>query len=106
MSTKWRRYEVLAPLRFNDGRKVPEEWLGEAIFEIIDHFGAVSFETQRIEGHWMHEGVHYKDDLSRILVDLPDTQKNRKWMKAFKAKWKKRLEQLELWMISYRIDLE
>jgi hypothetical protein len=27
-------------------------------------------------------------------------------MKAFKKRWKEKLEQLEIWMISYRIDIE
>jgi hypothetical protein len=40
------------------------------------------------------------------VVDVPDTGKNRKWMKSFKTRWKKRLEQLEIWMVSYRIDIE
>jgi hypothetical protein len=42
----------------------------------------------------------------RIVVDLPDSTKNRLWMRQVKARWKARLEQLELWLISYRIDLE
>lgn len=29
-----------------------------------------------------------------------------KWMKAYKARWKRRLEQLEIWMVSYTIDIE
>jgi hypothetical protein len=51
MSSKWRRYEVLLPLQFNDGRDVPPEWLAEAVLEITDHFGAASYETQKVEGH-------------------------------------------------------
>jgi len=27
-------------------------------------------------------------------------------MKKFKTKWKKKLQQLEIWMVSYRIDVE
>jgi hypothetical protein len=27
MSSSWRRFEVLLPLRFNDGRALPDEWL-------------------------------------------------------------------------------
>jgi hypothetical protein len=42
----------------------------------------------------------------RITVDVPDTVENRRWMKEFKARWKTTLEQLELWMVSYRIDVE
>jgi hypothetical protein len=97
---------VLLPLQFNDGRAVPAEWLAEAVLEIVDHFGAASYETQKVEGHWRHGGVLYRDDPVRVVVDVPDSVKNRQWMKQFKGRWKARLEQLELWLISYRIELE
>lgn len=106
MSSNWRRFEVLLPLRFNDGREVPGESLAEAVLEIADHFGAVSYETQTIEGHWRQSGVAYRDDLVRLVVDLPDEISNRRWMRQFKDRWKDRLEQLELWMVSYRITVE
>ncbi len=106
MSSKWRRFEVLLPLRFNDGREIPPEWLAEAVLEVVDHFGAASYETQRVEGHWRHAGVLYRDDLVRIVIDVPDLVKNRQWMKRFKKRWLDRLEQLELWVVSYRIELE
>jgi hypothetical protein len=106
MSSRWRRYELLLPLQFNDGRAVPSEWLAEAVLEVVDHFGAASYETQKVEGHWRYGGVLYRDDLVRIVIDVPDLAKNRQWMKRFKERWKGRLEQIELWLISYRIDLE
>jgi hypothetical protein len=106
MSSKWRRFEVLLPLQFNDGREVPPEWLAEAVLEVVDHFGAASYETQKVEGHWRHGGVLYRDNLVRAVVDVPDTAKNRRWMKEFKGRWKKRLEQLDLWLVSYRIEVE
>jgi hypothetical protein len=96
----------MLPRRFNDGREVPAEWLSLAVLEMGDHFGSVSYETQVIEGHWQHAGVAYRDNLARIFVDLPDKKENRSWMKAFKKRWKEKLEQLEIWMISYRIDVE
>ena len=106
MSNKWRRFEVLLPLQFNDGRDVPAEWLAEAVLEIVDHFGAASYETQKVEGHWRYGGVLYRDDLVRAMVDVPDSANNRQWMKRFKDRWKTRLDQLELWMVSYRIEVE
>jgi hypothetical protein len=105
MSSKWRRYEVLLPLQFNDGRDVPPEWLAEAVFEIVDHFGAASYETQQVEGHWQHAGAIYRDNLVKLVVDVPDSSDNRQWMKQFKATWMTRLEQLELWMVSYQIEV-
>ncbi len=104
--SKWRRYEVMLPLQFNDGKPVPDEWIGEAMGEISDQFGSASLETQRIEGRWRHAGVTYRDELARIFVDVPAAAKNRKWMRSFKARWKTRLEQLELWMVSHRIEIE
>jgi hypothetical protein len=49
MSSKWRRYEVLLPLKFNDGKAVPPEWLAEAVLEVVDHFSAASYETQKLK---------------------------------------------------------
>jgi hypothetical protein len=48
----------------------------------------------------------YRDDLALLIVDVADSKKNRNWMKAFKVRWKEKLEQLELWMVSYSIDIE
>jgi hypothetical protein len=87
MSSRLRRFEVLLPLQFNDSRDVPSEWLAEAVLEIVDQFGAASYETQ-------------------VVVDVPDSAKSRQWMRLFKSRWKIRLEQLELWMVSYRIEVE
>jgi hypothetical protein len=106
MSSRLRRFEVLLPLQFNDSRDVPSEWLAEAVLEIVDQFGAASYETQKLEGHWRHGGVLYRDNLVRVVVDVPDSAKSRQWMRLFKSRWKIRLEQLELWMVSYRIEVE
>jgi len=106
MSSRWRRFEVLLPLRFNDGRDVPGDWIAEAVLEIVDHFGAASYETQKVEGHWRHSGILYRDDLVRVVVDVPDSARNRQWMREFKDRWKVRLEQLELWLVSYRIEID
>jgi len=106
MSSRWRRFEVLLPLQFNDGREVPSEWLADAVLEIVDRFGAASYETQKVEGHWRHGGVLYRDNLVRVVVDVPDSAMNRQWMREFKRRWKDRLEQVELWMVSFRIQVE
>jgi hypothetical protein len=50
--------------------------------------------------------VAYRDNLVRLVVDVPDSEENRGWMKEFKARWKAKLEQLELWLVSYQIEIE
>ncbi len=106
MPSSWRRFEVLLPLQFNDGRDVPAEWLADAVLEIVDQFGAASYETQKVEGHWRHGGVVYRDNLVKIVVDVPESPENRQWMKDYKHRWKSRMEQLELWLVSYLIEVD
>ena len=106
MSNRLRRFESLLPLQFNDGREIPGEWLAEAILEIAEQFGAASYETQKVEGHWRHQGVLYRDNLVKIVIDAPDEEANRNRMREYKARWKEKLEQLDLWLVSYTIDID
>ena len=106
MSSKLRRFEILLPLQFNDGRDIPSEWLADAVLEIVEQFEAASYETQKVEGHWRHEGILYRDTLVKVVIDVPDSRSNRQWMLDFKSRWKDRLEQIDLWLVSYQIDVD
>ena len=64
--------------------------------EIVKEFDAVAYFENAAEGYWRHGDMVYRDDLGLIIVDVPDTARNRKWMKAYKARWKERLDQLEI----------
>jgi hypothetical protein len=106
MSSKFRRFEILLPIKFNDGRNIPSESIGIAFKEIVTKFGAASYEPESVEGHWIHEDTIYIDALSKIVVDIPDTDQNRQWMRDFKSRWKASLGQLELWLISFEIEID
>ena len=56
MSRALRRFEILPPLKFNDGSAVPSELTLKTILELREKFGAVSCETQTIQGVWQHAG--------------------------------------------------
>jgi hypothetical protein len=92
----------LFPQQYNDGREIPRKLRGQALKEIVDQFGAASFEPTAIEGYWHYEGVLYTDSLSKIVIDIEDTDENRQWMRDFKVRWKTALDQLELWLIITR----
>jgi hypothetical protein len=57
--SKSRRYEILLPLKFNDGQAVPRELVVETVLDLEQRFGAVSCETQIIHGIWSSEGVRF-----------------------------------------------
>jgi hypothetical protein len=100
-----RRYEILLPLRFNDGEVVPDEFVGEALLELQEKFGAVSWETQPIRGSWQQGGKFYHDELMRIFVDVPDQPENRQFFLEYKERMKSKFRQLEIYLTSYLVDV-
>ena len=105
MSSLYRRYELLLPLRFNDGKPVPEELMADALLELEDHFGAVSAETQVIRGFWRHQGQSYRDDLVRAFIDVPDLPESHQFFLEFKERIKARFQQIDIWMTSHPVDV-
>ena len=103
--TALRRYEILLPLRFNNGRPVPPEVVAGTVLKLREHFGAVSWESQTIQGQWQHEGIVYRDDLVRLFVDVADTLENRQFFLRFKEQVKTDFQQLDIWLTSYPIDV-
>jgi hypothetical protein len=77
----------------------------DTLLELEDHFGAVSSETQRIEGRWQHRGQTYRDELVRIFCDVPDTIESRQFFVAFKERLKVRFQQLDIWMTTYPVEV-
>ena len=67
-----RRYEILLPSQFNDGRPVPPDLIADTLQELEQAFGAVSCETQTIQGLWHHEGELYRDSLARVFINVQD----------------------------------
>ena len=100
-----RRYEILLPLRYNDGQPVPDPFLGEALHELRQRFGAVTWETQIIRGTWEHAGQLYRDDLMRVVIDVPDTETNRAFFGEFKERLKTRFDQVDIWITTHLVEV-
>ena len=100
-----RRFEVLLPLRFNDGTAVPDNAIADTLLELEQQFGAVSCDTQTIRGQWRHENQSYRDDLIRVYVDADDEPKNRQYFVECKERLKIRFQQIDIWMTTYLIEV-
>lgn len=105
MSRMVRRFEVLLPLRLNDGTPVPDAAVADTLLELEERFGAVSCESQTIRGRWRFEGQSYRDDLVRVFVDVPDELGNREFFVGYKEQLKARFQQLDIWMTTYLIEV-
>src|SRR5262245_14644261 len=98
MNRMLRRFELLLPLRFNDGQPVPDDLIAETLIELETQFGAVSCETQTIRGLWHYEGQPFRDDLVRVFVDVADLPENRQFFVGYKERLKARFQQLDIWL--------
>ena len=80
----FRRYEIILPTRYNDGRVIEEEnylWVGE---QLAVRFGAYTFEPQPVRGVWMHQGLRYEENNLRVFVDVEATAENEAFFRDFK----------------------
>jgi hypothetical protein len=86
-------------------RRCRKDLVADTLLELRDRFGAVSAETQTIQGIWQHEGKIYRDDLVRVFVDVPDTTENLNFFQGFKERAKDRFKQLDIWLTTYPIEV-
>ena len=100
-----RRYEILLPLRFNDGQSVPDALISDTLIELENRFGAVSWETQIIRGRWRHEEEIYSDDLTRVVIDVEDLVEHREFFGDFKEQLKIRFRQVEIYMATHLVEV-
>ena len=101
--TDLNRYEILLPLKFNDGRAVPRESLAVTRAELKARFGAVSVESQVIRGEDAETGSH-GDQLIRVFVDVPPTSDNARFFEELKERLKERFAQFEIFITVHAVQ--
>jgi hypothetical protein len=105
MIASFRRFEIFLPRRFNDGQQVPDDLIADALLELEERLGAVSCESQTIRGLWRYDEQLFRDDLVRVFVDAPDIQESRQFFLEFKQRAKATFRQIDIWMITYPIEV-
>ncbi len=58
-----RRYEMLLPLKYNDGQPIEDEKIYQTREELINRFDAISFLPGLVQGIWVYGGTRYEDEL-------------------------------------------
>lgn len=100
-----RRYEILLPLKYNDGKPVSDAVLNQTREDLVQQFDAVSVQPQSVAGIWIHEGVRYEDTSVKLSLDVDDTPDNRQFFSTFKMTLMQRFEQIEIYIASYPVDI-
>ncbi|HMN30327.1 MAG TPA: hypothetical protein PKE45_19395 [Caldilineaceae bacterium] len=101
-----RRYEILLPARYNDGRVVMDdcmECFAATKEEVLDRFGAFSYNPHSLMGVWTQDGQRYHDELFKLTIDVDDTPASVGFIKQLKAELLMRFDQLEIYVVAYPI---
>ncbi|PWU15836.1 MAG: hypothetical protein C5B50_14755 [Verrucomicrobia bacterium] len=68
-------------------------------------FHGVSWENQIVRGIWQESGVIYRDNNTRLILDVPDSAGSREFITNLKQRLKTRFQQLDIWITSHLIDV-
>jgi hypothetical protein len=103
-----RRYEILLPAKYNDGRSIMQvcmECFPHTLMEVIRQFGALSYNPHSILGVWTAEGRRFDDELFLLTIDADDTAEARLYIRQLKEELLGRFDQLEIYIVSYAIEV-
>ena len=100
-----RRYEILLPIRHNDGTLVDPEKFFRTQEELVARFGALTTCPELLRGVWMHAGQRYEDESLRLVVDVEATPETREFFRTIKERLKVRFEQIDIWIVSFEVDV-
>lgn len=103
-----RRYEILLPAKYNDGRAIMHECMAcfpTTLMAVLDQFGAFSYSPNAIMGTWTQDGQRYNDELFKLTVDVEDNNTSRDFILHLKQELLERFAQLEIYVVSYLIEV-
>jgi hypothetical protein len=99
-----RRYEILLPLKHNDGQPVSAELIKLTKTDILERFDGVTMGPQAVVGLWKQQGQLFEDEQIKLVVDVDDIEENQFFFSNLKTILLERFQQLEIYMISFPIE--
>ncbi|MDA1278149.1 MAG: hypothetical protein O2960_29485 [Verrucomicrobia bacterium] len=101
----YRRYEIILPIRYNDGALIERSKYWETVEEIVARFGALTVQPDGLQGIWLHESKRYQEENVRIFIDVEDSPENGDFFRQLKQTLKTRFQQIDIWIVSFEIRI-
>ncbi len=102
---KLKRFEILLPLNYNDGKPIEDEKFRLTHRELVEKFRATTVDTTTAAGRWLYHGTLYQDLLIRITIDSLEGDKDIAFFRKYKEVLKVRFEQIDIWITAHDIEL-
>jgi hypothetical protein len=93
------------PVRDNRGRRVSPEVFEQTWDELATRFGGISGAPELFRGAWIDGGIRFEEEMRRLTVDVANTAANQRFFARCKATLRKRFKQVEIYIVSYLVDI-
>jgi hypothetical protein len=101
-----RPFEVLLPIRYNDGRDVEPRKLYDSKEELMARFGGITADGVVRTGSWRDaEGIRYDDETIRLTVDVDDAAESLAALRDYKVILIDRFRQKEIYIVNWVIEV-
>jgi hypothetical protein len=98
-----KEYDLFIPLYYNDGRQVePQKF--QALQQLLDQFGGLTFFPQPNEGFWTVAGITYRDAIVIYRVITSEAQEARRFLSTLKEQLKEALQQEEILIVERDVE--
>jgi hypothetical protein len=91
-----KRFEILLPLNYNDGRPIEREKFLATHRELVSKFRATTVDVIQASGSWVYRGTFYEDLLIRVTIDCPGSADVYEFFRAHKEVLKSRFAQKDI----------
>lgn len=93
-----KKYEIYLPLKYNDGREIEAEKFKQIREDLIAYFGALTVSSQSApyQGTWKYGGVNFIDDIIKIEIIAGADRKTQQYLRSFKTRLKRSLDQIDI----------
>jgi hypothetical protein len=100
LTVPFERYEILLPLKYNDGTPAEAEKFQATRRELVGQFGALTMDAPPVSGLWVSSGHEYQNKLVRFVVDAEATPATDEFWRDFEERLKERFRQVEIWIVA------
>ena len=72
---------------------------------MVAKFGTLTTSPELLRGVWLHEGHRFEDEHLRLIIDVEAQVENRLFFREFKETLKVRFRQIDVWIVSYEVEI-
>jgi len=102
---KLKRFEILLPLNYNDGRVIERIKFMVTNRELLEKFGGLTTDSVEISGTWKYGSAFLHDRLVRLTIDSQNPDEDVVFFREYKETLKSRFEQLDIWITAHDVEV-